>query len=320
MLDAIAKMAARPVAEVRRANMLAGDVGRVVRILRSQEQHALGNSVDEVPAPSPDTSDENAGVERSASVPRSPTVASGSGDHSSTPMRPLKADAGATRDPTSLSVPDAWGSNRTRTQDRWRARADSLQRRWRADLFACAQRKLRRACPRSSRLPNPCARATRSSTVEVIAIDRRRTAAGISGSDAPVRGGRGISSGSAWSSRLQLFVFDLIGLDGNLLIDVPYEERYAALSDRRHLGCSRESRANRAIDRCRGQSVLRARDRGRLRGYRREGARQYLHAGSTRSRWIKIKAARTLDLVIVAADWGYGRRPRLALELSSGRA
>jgi DNA ligase-1 len=24
--------------------------------------------------------------------------------------------------------------------------------------------------------------------------------------------------------------------------------------------------------------------------------------------WIKIKAARTLDLVIVAADWGYGRR------------
>ena len=31
MLEAIAKMAARPVAEVRRANMLAGDVGRVVR-------------------------------------------------------------------------------------------------------------------------------------------------------------------------------------------------------------------------------------------------------------------------------------------------
>jgi DNA ligase-1 len=24
--------------------------------------------------------------------------------------------------------------------------------------------------------------------------------------------------------------------------------------------------------------------------------------------WLKIKAARTLDLVIVAADWGYGRR------------
>ena len=34
MLEAIGKMAARPVAEVRRANMLAGDVGRVVRALR----------------------------------------------------------------------------------------------------------------------------------------------------------------------------------------------------------------------------------------------------------------------------------------------
>jgi DNA ligase-1 len=42
MLEAIAKMAGRPVAEVRRANMLAGDVGRVVRALRSPEQIAIG--------------------------------------------------------------------------------------------------------------------------------------------------------------------------------------------------------------------------------------------------------------------------------------
>jgi DNA ligase 1 len=34
MLEAIAKMAARPIAEVRRLNMLEGDVGRVVRLLR----------------------------------------------------------------------------------------------------------------------------------------------------------------------------------------------------------------------------------------------------------------------------------------------
>ena len=38
MLEAIAKMAGRPIAEVRRANMLAGDVGRVVRALRSPER------------------------------------------------------------------------------------------------------------------------------------------------------------------------------------------------------------------------------------------------------------------------------------------
>src|SRR4029077_12390610 len=30
---------------------------------------------------------------------------------------------------------------------------------------------------------------------------------------------------------VQLFVFDLIGLDCHLLIDAPYEERYAALSE-----------------------------------------------------------------------------------------
>src|SRR6202043_3051347 len=35
MLEAIAKMAGRPVAKVRRANMLAGDVGRVGRAMRA---------------------------------------------------------------------------------------------------------------------------------------------------------------------------------------------------------------------------------------------------------------------------------------------
>src|SRR5712692_9846756 len=40
MLEAIARMAARPVAEVRRAHMLEGDLGRVVRGLRSPEPSA----------------------------------------------------------------------------------------------------------------------------------------------------------------------------------------------------------------------------------------------------------------------------------------
>ncbi|MGH7947822.1 MAG: hypothetical protein ACREQF_01150, partial [Candidatus Binataceae bacterium] len=47
LLDAIAKMAARPAAEVRRANMLEGDVGRVVRIMR------LGDAAGAAPSSAP---------------------------------------------------------------------------------------------------------------------------------------------------------------------------------------------------------------------------------------------------------------------------
>src|SRR5208337_3744694 len=72
---------------------------------------------------------------------------------------------------------------------------------------------------------------------------------------------------------LGLFVFDLIALDGELLIDVPYAERHAALS----------ALAAKAV-----QSRYTPGVRGRG--------------------WLKIKRALTLDLVIVAADWGYGRR------------
>ena len=50
MLEAIAKMASRPVAEVRRIHMLEADLGRVVRMLRSpdsQKSVAAESSADE---------------------------------------------------------------------------------------------------------------------------------------------------------------------------------------------------------------------------------------------------------------------------------
>ena len=107
---------------------------------------------------------------------------------------------------------------------------------------------------------------------------------------------------------VRLFLFDLLGLDGELLIDRPYEERYALLSEIAD-GAGLE-RAERILPHSVGEGnafyaraiadgyegvVAKALDGPYMPGVRGRG-------------WLKIKAARSLDLVIVAADWGYGRR------------
>jgi DNA ligase-1 len=93
-----------------------------------------------------------------------------------------------------------------------------------------------------------------------------------------------------------------------LLIDAPYEERYAALSE--VASAAALVRPARVVP-----STLAEADQFYARaiadGY--EGivakALTSLYMPGARGRgWVKIKAARTLDLVIVAADWGYGRR------------
>ncbi|MGH7247092.1 MAG: ATP-dependent DNA ligase, partial [Pseudomonadota bacterium] len=107
---------------------------------------------------------------------------------------------------------------------------------------------------------------------------------------------------------VRLFVFDLIGLDGELLIDHPYEERYA------RLGGLAASAGLELAGRILPPSVAEATQfyaRAIAAGYEGVMAKALgsLYTPGARGRgWLKIKSARTLDLVIVAAEWGYGRR------------
>jgi DNA ligase-1 len=107
---------------------------------------------------------------------------------------------------------------------------------------------------------------------------------------------------------VQLFLFDLLGLDGELLIDRPYEERYALMTE--VADEARLVRAGRILPQSVGEGQA-FYARAIADGY--EGvvakALDSLYMPGVRGRgWLKIKAARTLDLVVVAADWGYGRR------------
>lgn len=113
-------------------------------------------------------------------------------------------------------------------------------------------------------------------------------------------------AGMAEKIPLRLHLFDILYLHGGLLIDEPYEERWrlledvcpeALLAERLVTGEAEEARAflRRAIEA--GHEGLMAK---RLDS-------EYT-PGSRGKRWFKIKPVETLDLVIAAADWGYGRR------------
>ena len=105
---------------------------------------------------------------------------------------------------------------------------------------------------------------------------------------------------------LKLYLFDILYLDGRLLIGESYEERWDTLSSvvppellvRREIASTAEE-----MDAFLRQA-LEAGHEGvmvkRLDGKYAPGKRGKL--------WLKVKPAETLDAVIIAAEWGYGRR------------
>jgi len=102
------------------------------------------------------------------------------------------------------------------------------------------------------------------------------------------------------------FFFDCLHIDGEDLLDRPYAERIALLVARIPEG-NRIPRIETA-DPAEGEAFL---DAALARGH--EGvlvkslAAPY-EAGRRGAGWVKVKRAQTLDLVVLAAEWGHGRR------------
>jgi DNA ligase-1 len=105
---------------------------------------------------------------------------------------------------------------------------------------------------------------------------------------------------------LRLYLFDVLYLSGELLIDEPYSRRWEALAGL----APPELLAKRIV------SSDPAEVRRMLEGALSEGHEGLMakrldsrYTPGTRGKlWLKIKAAETLDVVIAAAEWGSGRR------------
>jgi DNA ligase-1 len=102
------------------------------------------------------------------------------------------------------------------------------------------------------------------------------------------------------------FFFDLLYLDGGALIDQPSRERLRILAEVApvsmlvpRLETSSVEEAQRFL-----QTAL---ERGHE-GIMAKSLDAPYEAGHRGRRWLKIKPANTLDLVVLAAEWGHGRR------------
>lgn len=105
---------------------------------------------------------------------------------------------------------------------------------------------------------------------------------------------------------VRLYLFDLLYLNGQSLIDQPYQERWQKLAEI----CDQSLLADRVIAndaKAAEQFLQRAMDAGHE-GLMAKDLASVYQPGSRGKKWFKIKPAETLDLAIVAADWGYGRR------------
>ncbi|HVV97363.1 MAG TPA: ATP-dependent DNA ligase [Rhodanobacteraceae bacterium] len=105
---------------------------------------------------------------------------------------------------------------------------------------------------------------------------------------------------------MHAFYFDCLRLDGESLIDRPTRERHAALdvaidSSRRmpRIVTSSEREA---------QAFYEAALAAGHEGVMAKSLDAPYEAGSRGASWRKIKRAHTLDLVVIAAEWGHGRR------------
>ncbi len=110
--------------------------------------------------------------------------------------------------------------------------------------------------------------------------------------------------------------FDCLYLDGGMLLDEPLARRAATLSD--------IAPANLIVPRIATASVAEAAaflERSMAAGHEGVMAKApagVYAAGRRGQAWLKVKRAKTLDLVVLAAEWGHGRRTGMLSNLHLG--
>jgi DNA ligase-1 len=105
---------------------------------------------------------------------------------------------------------------------------------------------------------------------------------------------------------LSVFFFDALHLDGEDLLLRPASERFAALA-RAVPAPLLVPRLVTADPAAAGAFLAEALARGHE-GVMAKSLSAPYQAGSRGSAWLKVKPAHTLDLVVLAAEWGHGRR------------
>jgi len=312
MLEALAKMAGRPVDEVRRMHMLEGDVGRLAQSLREPPNVAAGASTGGIAASvtGADGQAARSGDAGAADAENAALAAAGAfapaaakGVAHARALRPMLAQpARAVADAFAILGPHFALEHKIDG-----ARVQIHHAPGGARIFSRRLNEITQSLPE---VAETIARLGDRHAIldgEVIAIDPAGRP--LAFQEVMRRFGRVREVERLRVEQpIRLFVFDLLALDGELWIDRPYEERYGelarlaadaglALADRIMPAALEEA------ERFYADAVAAGYE-----GVMAKALTSRYTPGARGRGWLKIKHARTLDLVIVAADWGYGRR------------
>ncbi|HKV53660.1 MAG TPA: ATP-dependent DNA ligase, partial [Candidatus Binataceae bacterium] len=310
MLEAIARMSNRPVAEIRRAHMLETDLGRVVGLMRSPRVDAPGPLSGSVPVAlqSGETADKSAGQAGRPAI-----------------MEP--APAGSDDQALSLAAPDArpirpmLAAPAPRIADAFEILGPGLALEHKLDgarvqihctragirIFSRRMNDISPSLPEVTEMMAPIVERQAILDGEVIAVGSGGKQ--LAFQELMRRFGRVREVERLRAEQpIRLFVFDLIGCDGQLLIDAPYAERYRALSEIAEQGGLQLATRIVPASVKEGELFYANAVAAGFEGVMAKGLASLYTPGARGRGWLKIKPARTLDLVIVAADWGYGRR------------
>jgi DNA ligase-1 len=105
---------------------------------------------------------------------------------------------------------------------------------------------------------------------------------------------------------LSTFFFDCLYLDGESLIDRRAEERFRVFSEAVNAGLIVPRRVT--ADVTEAELFLREALAAGHEGVMAKALDAPYEAGARGGSWLKVKTAHTLDLVVLAAEWGHGRR------------
>jgi len=282
MVEAVARAAGVPAAEVRRAHLLGGSLPAVAAAALSA---AADGGQDAAPA---------------AAGPAASAALRSFGLQVGRPLRPMLASSASSVAAAFARVSPAaveWKIDGIRIQVHRDDSGVAVFTRTLDDITA--------------RVPE-IAEAARALDVRAAVLDGEAVALRADGRPRPfqVTAGRTGSQIDVARQRadvpLTAFFFDLLHLDGTDLIDEPASDRYALLA--------RITPADLLIPRLVTEDVAAAEaffagavGRGHEGVVIKSPSALYA-AGRRGSEWIKVKPRHTLDLVVLAAEWGHGRR------------
>jgi DNA ligase 1 len=143
---------------------------------------------------------------------------------------------------------------------------------------------------------------------ESLVLDGEAIAIGVDGRPRPFQetGARAATRGGAAPLPLSLFVFDALHVDGTDVLDLPLRERLAAMSA--VVPAVQQAARVLTTDPAHAQSFFDGVVRGGHEGVVVKSLESPYDAGRRGSAWLKVKPVHTLDLVVLAAEWGHGRR------------